>query len=501
MHQLGQLSRYAAEIMQDIHKETTTANIRLNHVHDRIENVSKHFSADSSQCKTTVEVTETAEKLKSLSIQPDEEDLIYGLVSRSKRPQWLQQKYEKLENSPNFEDLDQYWSTENQPCRKRYSNPEFFYETWLRNENARLKVSKQKFEEQKQTRKQLRSEQKREKKLKVSEKKKPSLNIRTWTDVRNSRTVTTYFDPSKANVNVIRPISDRKKDTSLFQDAAARKPQLETFRENKLKHEQEKEKSKRKREEQEKREKDASMEEYDKPIEIDDTIVYYEDTMAETYSESHTKRGNFARQESTLIGETIHAQPRKTPKESEQTSNQQPQTEVPRTQPQSEDKSEKPSPEEATKPPQHAEGVNNTAQGEEPLKAPTEGVKDKSQGGGTAKPALSRPPPAPMGGGRGNLLADIRQGKPLQKKKKHAAPNPAETVKPSAKSTSSESKPASEGAKATPKAGGLLAEIHQGAMLKRVSKKTDRSTVPGGSKSKGANSKVSSLIAFWISLF
>lgn len=290
MHQMTELFRYATEIFEDVHKEATHTNQRLSNALTRLDAVSKHVTAEHPSSP----IQETTEQLKSsLNVQTNNEDGFYGLFDSSTRPSWLKTKYNRLkDDTPNFDDLDQYFSEHNRPIRNRFSNPDFFYDKWLRHQASNLKTIRVSMAQYK---KEVRRSVRQIRRKKMMQPINAPIPIRL-----DSESDTSCIARFK-KIRIVNPAIGKDGQSSLLEKASSKLPELEGFRDSRLKKQAMFEESKERRDSSRTEDDDSQSQSTTGNEEYGD--IYYDDDEEEESMETRSHRKS--RSQSTYIGETV----------------------------------------------------------------------------------------------------------------------------------------------------------------------------------------------------
>lgn len=180
IHQIAYLADYATEIFDNLQK--TTASF-----HDRICDITARTKTLNSQIpeihRAVLEKnvsTTLVSVFKQGEVSPETQ-----MLTPTTRPRQISLRYELMNKIPAVEKMDQYLSPQDLEikgkCANLYSNPLFFFNEWVRVENARqqlLQEDKEKKKREKQERKALLKKEKEKRNTQIKPEKKKGLNWR-----------------------------------------------------------------------------------------------------------------------------------------------------------------------------------------------------------------------------------------------------------------------------------------------------------------------------------
>ncbi|KAL3670450.1 hypothetical protein V7S43_004769 [Phytophthora oleae] len=155
--QIASVASYALDILQELKNETTEVQDRMTKLHQRVDvlaevvdsQIRRHYSGGRSEDDLMLPSKEESDRI--LCMQTISSSV--GEDNKAGRPDAILAAYEQCEGIPPLELLDSFYGSdlrngsENQTkdhlagsgsiSRKKYSNPGFFMEEWLKNEEGR----------------------------------------------------------------------------------------------------------------------------------------------------------------------------------------------------------------------------------------------------------------------------------------------------------------------------------------------------------------------------
>ena len=151
IHQLGLLSRYATEMFREVYELANSTGNDLAELSERTENAATAAIGVKAQL---LAANEPAAFYRPADLKrPDKAPLLqFGLFTKNTRDPMLAANYRDCYGPPNVASLDEFAVGGQGSCLKKYSNPSFFFEKWLQNEQERQAAEKKRKEEAKQAR-------------------------------------------------------------------------------------------------------------------------------------------------------------------------------------------------------------------------------------------------------------------------------------------------------------------------------------------------------------
>ncbi|OWZ14887.1 hypothetical protein PHMEG_00011555 [Phytophthora megakarya] len=154
--QIASVASYAFDILQELKDETIQIQDRMRKLHERVDVVAEVVNSQIRQQTRTSEpsllhlLPSQEESDQVLCVQTISSLSSTATKSKSDRPTAVVEAYERCEGIPPLELLDSYYDAEQRGSgnqldiessgsisRKKYSNPGFFMEEWLKNEVER----------------------------------------------------------------------------------------------------------------------------------------------------------------------------------------------------------------------------------------------------------------------------------------------------------------------------------------------------------------------------
>lgn len=204
IHQIALLADYATEIFDNLQNSTST-------IHDRICDITHRTGVLNNQIpeiyRAVLErnVSTLVSGTKKSEVSPATQ-----MLTPLTRPRQISLCYETMNKIPKVDQMDQYLTIEELEtkgkCANLYSNPLFFFNEWVRVENARqqlIQEEKEKKKREKQERKALLKKEREKRRSTIKPEKKKGLN---WRD--------RYLN---ANVNVSQGNESTKKSPVVVQ--------------------------------------------------------------------------------------------------------------------------------------------------------------------------------------------------------------------------------------------------------------------------------------------
>jgi hypothetical protein len=179
IQQIALLADYATEIFENLQQTTRT-------IHNRVCDISNRTVILNNQIpeiqRAVLErnVSTLVSSSKKSEVSPETQ-----MLTPITRPRQISLRYELMNRIPNVHEMDQFLTLEELEakgkCANMYSNPLFFFNEWVRVENARqqlIQEEKEKKKREKQERKALLKKEKEKRRTTLKPEKKKGLNWR-----------------------------------------------------------------------------------------------------------------------------------------------------------------------------------------------------------------------------------------------------------------------------------------------------------------------------------